>query len=305
MPAKPTVGASQSWALTGRSEWDTPVTLFHKLRGDLPPEPEPTPFDRAHLYFGTASEPMVRAAAKDHLGLHYIGPQNTRRVNRFLPWVHARPDSIVTGDSDKLECLFEEHGLSKPPGDGVLELKTSTAFIRRDQWQPIPDAYHWQVAHQCAVIGCEWGVVAALIGNREFRLVPVVPTLNVRNAVITLCKNFAENYLWPGIAPPVDGSNACSEILAKLYPSDNGESIELSPDQQAWVDAYNMASKQMKEAENMKREAANHIKDLMKDATEATCFGGKFTWREQEVNRKAQAARSYKTRPFRFWPETS
>lgn len=145
-----TIGASASPAIMGENPWDTPLQLYGRLTGELPPKEQ-----TMRMKVGHYLEPTIARLYEDETGRKTDDPgEFTIQRNKDFPWIHSTTDRFVQAFLDT--------------GPGVLEEKAPGAHMA-DEWvEGIPLSAQIQVQHQLAVTGLEWGSVAALIGGQRF-----------------------------------------------------------------------------------------------------------------------------------------
>jgi len=196
------------------------------------------------MYWGTVLEDVVAAEFTRRTGL------KTRRRNAMLqsrkyPFMIANVDRLVVGQRAGLECK-------------------TTGLYAADDWKlGIPEYYYPQVQHYMAVTGYDTWYVAVLIGGQEYRHYKVPRDDGFIKELIE-----AETEFWRRVVeknpPPLDGSEASTQLLNRLYPkAEEGTEIELPLDALALINRYEEACRQEKEIQRIKDEAANKLKDML------------------------------------------
>ena len=140
------LGASDTAAILGLSQWSTPLSVYMQKKGvrsDIP----------ANLaYFGHKLEPVIAQWIRDEhseVG-DVIHGFSARSVE--WPWLAATLDRWAEGDGGQVI---------------PVELKTSSAFSR-DKWADgVPFVYQVQVQAQIAVVGAPYGWLAVLHGGND------------------------------------------------------------------------------------------------------------------------------------------
>lgn len=118
---KGAIGGSQVGTIMGFNPWESPLTCFHKMRGDIPDSVKPN----QRMRLGTLlEEPLMQLFAEEHPDWKVIHQPGTYAHKEFS-YLHANPDGFYV----------DEHGVLH-----LIEVKTS-----RDFWQEIPKAYFAQV----------------------------------------------------------------------------------------------------------------------------------------------------------------
>jgi len=196
------------------------------------------------MYWGTVLEAVVAKEFTRRTGL------KTRRMNAILqsrkhPFMIANVDRLVVGEPAGLECK-------------------TTGLYNADDWHiGIPEYYYPQVQHYMAVTGYDTWYVAVLIGGQEFKYYKVPRDGGFIRELVA-----AESDFWRRVTekvpPPIDGTDASTELLTRLYPeAEEGTEIELPLDALALINQYEDACRQEKEIQRVKNEAANKLKDML------------------------------------------
>ncbi len=164
------------------------------------------------MYWGTLLEPIVAAHYTKRTG------NKVRRVNAVLqhpsePWMRANLDREIVG----------------APDVQILECKTAGMNGARLWKEGVPEYIQLQVMHQLAVTGKQAADVAVLICGQELQVHRIERDEPMIAQLIEL-----ERYFWRfvelDLAPPADGSDSAEVALRALYPSDNGQSLDLVHD---------------------------------------------------------------------------
>lgn len=235
-----TISASKISAILGTSAYDSPMSLFHKIKGNTLND---TTSSKA-AERGTYLEDSVRAWFKDkhpdlvvHPGASFTHPEHHS-------WT-AAPDGIAV---DQTNSAF-----------GV-EVKTSQ-FL--DEWGTagtweVPPYYLAQAVWQMIVCGFRTVYFPVLFGMPfEFRLF-VVRYEDVEHEIQNILDAVEEfeNYLEADIEPDYDGSDATYRTVRELHPLIDGSKQEISYETAA---RYIHASQHEKDA----KEEFNLAKSLL------------------------------------------
>lgn len=147
-----TIGASASPTIMGENKWETPLQLYGRLTGELPPKEQTMAMKMGHRL-----EPVIARLYEDEARRKTIDPgEFTIQRNEEFPWLHTTVDRFTARD------------MGGQPIRGVLEEKAPGGHMA-DEWEDgIPLSVQIQIQHQLAVTGLEWGSAAALIGGQRF-----------------------------------------------------------------------------------------------------------------------------------------
>jgi putative phage-type endonuclease len=268
------IGASEAAAVLGVHPFDTALAVYARKRG-LRPESEATEYMEA----GQRLEPVVADWFRDRMhaqGLHV-------EVDDPGPFtIHVHPT-----DTHLLATVDRFTTMPKVKGDGVLQVKTTSAF-NRQAWEDEPPLYvQVQVQHEMACTAREWGMVVVLIGGQHLHVSAVIPRndkfiAQLRRKLRTFWTRVEE-----GDMP--EPTHADAAVLAQLYPRSNSEVVPLGGLEQVdslLVDTRERIAK-LKEVE---ADCENRIKAALADNEMGVMDGAVYTYRE--VHRKAHAVKA-------------
>jgi putative phage-type endonuclease len=258
------LGASDAAAVLGASPWKSPFKLYCEKIGLVDPSVEET----EAMEWGGLLEPIIAEKYE----------RETRRSlidhGRFTLQVsEERPFLFATLDREILRR--EQH---ETPG--VLEIKT-TGIYRAEEWaEEPPIVYQIQLQHQMAVMGWAWGSLAVLIGGQRFLWTDI--ERNDRFIALLLER---EAEFWARIEkldPPAPDANA-KELLAKLYPRDDGASVSLPPEAVEWDARLRDAKDQIAHWTTVKDDAESLLKGSIGEATYGVLLDGtRYQWKTSD-----------------------
>ena len=250
------LGSSDAGVVAHVSPFKSALELYYEKRGEVPPSAEET----EAMEWGTLLEEPIAQKFSRVTGLK-VRRQPLKRATA-TPFMLASIDRQVLGETAILEC------------------KALNAFTRIDGVLDLPDYIYLQCQHQLEVYGYERLHLALLLGGQRFLTFPVErdqPTIDVLIEI--------EAEFWRrvelGDPPPPDGSDACKDLMKRLYPQDSGKIIALtSDDALATVLALEAARTDLKDAEDRKTAAENWVKFRMEEASVCRIPQyGEITWK--------------------------
>ena len=200
-----------------------------------------------HLRVGKLIEPGLRAIFADETGWECLPiGEHTIYCHPFLEWLGATLDSKV---------LHPEFGLCP------VELK-NVHFFNWSEWKGDglpPLKFAVQVQHQLAVTGASYGFLFGLIGGCEpiVRLIPRDEEF-IDAMIVELGKFWG--YVQRKEMPPVDGSEATSDVLKRVYGRGDGNSTMLPTDAAEWAITRETCSTLIKTLKEIQTTAENNIK---------------------------------------------
>lgn len=261
------LGGSDIAALLGMDRYTSPRELYHDKRGELPEMPVSEGLERAAKW-GHLHEPLIAAEFSRQHGVR------TRRIGLVRhvddPWRLANLDRQVHG------C---------PDGPCLLEIKNRSAWKASD-WGPsgdpegVPDTEALQTHWYLGVTGYRHAHVGVLINGNDDRYYRVERDEDLIGDVVAMATAFWKR-VQDGDPPPVDGSDASTELLAYMWPATEGAEVVLAPGEAGGLLARREALK-AEEADLSARLAAvdNELKAMLGDAEIAVRDGEPvFTWK--------------------------
>lgn len=251
------IGGSDAAAIAGLNRWRSPIAVWLEKTGQIVPE---EPGEAA--YWGTILEDIVAQEFTKRTG------KKVRRRNAILqhpehPFMLANVDRLVVGERAGLEC------------------KISSEY-RKGEWgedgETLPPEYLIQVQHYMAVTGYDSWYLAVLIGGNKFIHFRVDRDQELIDYLIKIESDFWK-LVEDGTPPPMDGSDASSELLNRLYPKSNSEAIELPKSALELIEEREHWAEQEKLMAEKKQEAENKLKQLLGDNEVGWAGERKVTWK--------------------------
>lgn len=194
------VTASKVAAILGVSKWDSPRSLWHKMRGDVEPEAPTKVQSRGHYL-----EPAVLAWFFDQHPEFGRQPCGTF-VHRELAWAAATPDAVAIDTDGKWPTR-------------VLPVEAKTSADDAEWGVPgtdeIPVAYAAQCIWTCHVLGAEKIFVPMLTQRLEFREYIVHYDAALAADIEAKCWAFKQS-LAGDEPPPVDSHPVTYETLKRV-----------------------------------------------------------------------------------------
>lgn len=242
------ITASKVSAILGLSPYDSPLSCWHKMKGNVPLEQETEDHRRGHY-----AEPAILAWWRDehpeHFGFEdhpqYIG---TGDLQRFA----ATPDAFaMLDDPDVDRCL--------------IEAKTARSM---DEWgepgtDEVPAYYLVQVLFQLHLSGIRRAYVP--VWGSWFEMAEYIVDYDevLANGIIGRCHEFWES-LQANDPPPLDNSMATFKTLKALHPAINKDEV-VQLDRDVAVE-FITAKNDLAAAEARSRKANSVVLDLMGSA---------------------------------------
>ncbi|UUI41150.1 YqaJ viral recombinase family protein [Oceanobacillus oncorhynchi] len=238
------IGGSDSSTILGFNAWKSPFELYIDKTSE-----EVQEIDNEAIHWGNVLEDVVAEEFTRRTGKKVRRRNQTFRHPDY-DFMIANIDRDVVGENALLEC------------------KTTNAF-NSDAWEGehIPPAYICQLQHYMAVLDYEKAYIAVLIGGQKFVWKEVDRDDEFIELMIEQEKHFWEEHVLKEIPPEIDGTKSASELLNKMYPEDNGETIMLkSDDAEMLIEAIESIKSEVKEKQSLQKEYENKLKMMVGDA---------------------------------------
>jgi predicted phage-related endonuclease len=302
------VGASESAAVLGDSQWGTARTVFNDKTSDIV-----TDIGTPLMEFGHLAEPLVVSYMENHPELYgFVGeivPSEGLLQSVEWPWLLGTLDrqirtpegALVPLEIKSLGDFVAREWLQADEGGG--EADPFGEGPGRGSRAVVPKKYLVQVQQQMAVTGAEFGYVAAWLGKHRLDLIRVERDDEyIDTYLVGKVGDFWKNNVLAGVAPPL----VQEDDIWAVYPGNRGQQIVATAEilevvgkfREAKVDEKLIKAQlkgQAAKAATAKAPAQERIvglefqiADFMGDATELVHFGSQevvHTLRPQATNR--------------------
>jgi putative phage-type endonuclease len=275
---EPNINASEAGALFGIDQYCTPLMLYHRKLGTIPPEEENNAMRR-----GRWLEPAV------------LGATAEERPDLEI----TQPGLYFDDPALRIGCTPDGFATEKKTGrKGVVQAKTVAAHVWKE-WMTTgelesPLAYELQTMVEAVHTGrADFALLSFMILDYcriDLKIVEVPIVTKTWDAFVKRAKQFWVN-LEKGIAPPVSGDD--SALIKQLYPGEPGAQIDLTgnnmlPELLEKHDelkaALSAARKPLKPLEKDYDAIRTEIKGMMGDAEFALLPGGKCATLKEQTN---------------------
>ncbi len=209
------VTASKVAAILGVSPWESPRSVWHRMRGDLPREEQTTAQSRGHYL-----EPAILAWWRDqHPEYRHVDSQHEYLLD---DWAAATPDALAIWGGSRVDAPEGRERV-------LIEAKSTNSL---DDWgdpgtDAIPDYYlvqvHWQL-HVSGLSRCYVPVIGPRLQFAEY----VVDAMPKYGALLE--KRMREFYdsLSADEPPPLDDSLATFNAVRRVHPDiEAGAEVEI------------------------------------------------------------------------------
>lgn len=262
------IGGSDVAALLGMSKYTSPYELYLDKRGELPEIPRPDSLERAAKW-GHFHEPLIAA---EFARLHDV---RTRRIGLIRhvddPWRLANLDRQVHGCAD---------------GPCLLEIKNRSAY-KAGEWgesgdpDGVPDSEALQTFWYLGVTGYGHAHVGVLINGNDDRYYRVERDEALISDLVAAGRLFWQR-VQDGDPPPVDGSDASTDLLAQLWAgSQDAEKVVSPAEVTPLLDEVEQIKATAGELDARLKLAQNRLRAMLGDREVAIADGESlFTWKQ-------------------------
>ena len=278
------IGSSDAASAVGLNPYQSPLELWMIKTGRDKDLSKSDPNDEeSPTYWGRILEPIVAAHYTRRTG------NRVRKVNAVLqhpdpnfPWMLANIDREVIAANDVQ----------------ILECKTAGINGARFWKEGVPEYVQLQVHHQLAVTGKQAADVAVLLGGQHLEIHRVVRDEGLIRNLVRLEREFW-HHVETDTPPPADGSESADRALRCLYPSDSGQTIDLSDDRALSATFTDLVALRARIAEEEKEEAKlkQRLQEAMGMASGALFETGEVRWKKSKDSVVLDVAQLLKDQP--------
>ncbi len=261
------IGGSDASAICGENRYATQMSVWLDKVGWKVDDT-----DSEAAEWGRRLEPVVREAVAEKTGL-VIEPCSALLAHPEHEWMLANVDGF---------CFSPELG------HGVYEGKTAGVWTGAE-WDDdeVPPGYIIQGQHYLAVTGLDFVCYGVLIGGQRLAVRWVKRDEELIGSLVKLERDF-----WTLVTtetmPEPDGSQACTDVLSKLWDPIPEAAVVLDrADVLAVVRTRELAAADEKDAAARKDAASNQLRLWLASSEVATDADGRplYTWKEEVSSR--------------------
>jgi len=259
------IGSSDAAALLGLNPRKSALALWGEKVGAVDPE---SLEDKEYIEWGNILEEPIANRYAYVTGRRLI--DHGRFAIRFseqYPWMHCTSDREIVPIDER--------------GPGSLSIKNAGAYKSKDWEDEAPLEHQVQLQHELVVHDWKWGSFAVLIGGNKFGWLDMPRNERFCAYLVEKEEEFVDR-VRRGDPPPPDASDSTREVLLRLYPKDNNETVELDfPPEIA--ERRRALKKEEKRVEAELQEIDNQLKAAIGNATIGLfCDGTIFSWKWQQ-----------------------
>lgn len=256
-----TIGGSDAGAICGLNPYASPYSVYADKLKLIPPKE-----DNEAMRQGRDLEEYVAKRFTEETGKK-VRRDNCIIYNSEFPFAHADLDRVVVGEDAGLEC------------------KTANPLQYQNYLDgKYPDHYYAQCMHYMLVTGKPKWYLAVLVFQRGLFIFEIERNEEEIAVLADIEKTFYENCIVNKHEPPVDGEEATTEAINKVFEhSVPGVEVDLGL-YKSDVDLYLELKAQRDEISKLMDDKLNSIKTFMREAERGICGDHKVTWKTQIRN---------------------
>ena len=268
------IGGSDAAVVAGLNQYKSPFTLFLEKTGQIDADDVyETDEDGAFVsgseaaYFGSKDEEAVAAEFALRTKLK-VRRDNRMMAHKDYPWMLANIDRRIVGTNEILEC------------------KTASEYLK-GEWEgdDLPQQYYIQGMHYLAVTGAKAVWFAVKIGGNKFVYKRIERDDEVIADLIAIEKDFWENHVMTGFAPQIDGSDASTNFLAKMFKGEPNSEAYLDGEADELIQELEEAKESKKQIDELVKMYENRLKQKLGDVEVGKASGHLVTWKAVSSNR--------------------
>lgn len=259
------LGASESSTVMGLNPYESEFTLFQRRSGRIPGIE-----DNAQMEWGRRLEDVIAQKFADETGRRVEAGSPVLRGDKAplggwmlqsleYPWLSATPDR------DQRATDWDD--------DGILEIKTASAYAIDDWRDEPPLHYQCQLQHQMLVTGRRRGSLAALVGGQTFVWQDIPRHDRFIAVLVAKTRRFWQR-IQDDEAPLPDDSPSTSATLLTMI--EKGEAVQLPDVVLDWHLAARKAADDEKAAKERKEEYRRKILAVLGTAAYGVLPGAPF-----------------------------
>lgn len=213
-------------ALFGLSPYATEFELFYiKSRGEMT-----AIADNERMKWGRRLEPIIAAGVAEDTGM-YVRPLKEYFRHSDEPRMGSSFDFVAEINNPEIFAKATGVNPDNLKGPGMLEIKNVDGLVYRDKWEEdeAPAHIELQLQHQLEVADLEWGMIVALVGGNDPKIIVRLRDREVGQGLRAKIREFWERVATEDAPEPDYEANA--EFLIKLHQRAGQDILDASTDE--------------------------------------------------------------------------
>ena len=287
------IGGSDIAAILGISPWKTALDVWLDKTGQA----QDALSDAEAVRWGTLLEDVVAREYADRTD------NAVQRINRILrhpknEWAIGNIDRAIVAPGSRVRVAGD--GGTLLGAQGLLEVKTASAY-KAGEWgrdgdeDAVPVHHQAQVMWYLGITGLQWADVAALIGGQRMVIRRIYRDDETIAAMLERASAFWHQHVLKRQPP----EPAKAKDVERLFPADNGETLEATDELLAAYNAAKEAKARMAQAEADYEAATERIKLALGERSALTLNGQPLvTWKASRPTKRTD----WKALVYHHWP---
>lgn len=265
------LGSSDIAAVVGLNKFRSPLDVYQEKAG-LKPGFEGNEF----TYWGTALEPAIANRYAEEEGVELV--ECDTLIHPEHSFALATPDRAIIGQPTLVEIKCSGMRRSNDWGDPGTD-QVPAHYLIQCQWQMM-------VASAVAPAPIEQVHLAALFSGNKYEVYIIQADRQLQNHLLHAADSFWHDHVLAEEPPPIDGSQRSTAWLNEYWVSHDDEIVEAPEEAIIWAEQLKAARSGEEVNKAARREAENHLKDIIGDRAGIVGTGFKVTWKMPKASEK-------------------
>ena len=265
------LGSSDIAAVVGLNRFRSPLDVYQEKTG-LAPGFE----GNEYTYWGSAIEPVIANRYAEEEGVEL--QECDTLVHPDHPFALATPDRAIVGKPVLVEIKCSGMRRSTDWGDPGTD-RVPAHYLIQCQWQML-------VASALAPEPIEQVHLAALFSGNRYEVYIIDADHRLQEHLLRVGGQFWNEHVVLEEPPPIDGSQRSTAWLNEYWVSHDDEIVEAPEKAIIWAEQLKAARAGEELHKEARREAENHIKDIIGDNAGIVGPWGKATWKRSKASKK-------------------
>lgn len=265
------LGSSDIAAVVGLNRFRSPLDVYEEKAG-LKPGFEGNEF----TYWGTAIEPVIADRYEQEEGVELV--ECDTLVHPDHPFALATPDRAVVGQPTLVEIKCSGMRRNADWGDPGTDA-VPPHYLIQCQWQML-------VASAVSPAPIEQVHLAVLFSGNKYEVYIIQTDSKLQEHLLHAADSFWHDHVLAEDPPAIDGSQRSTAWLNEYWVAHDDEIIEATTQGYIWAEQLKAARNGEEIHKAARREAENHLKDLIGDRAGIVGTGFKATWKKPKASEK-------------------
>jgi putative phage-type endonuclease len=229
-----------------------------------------------YTYWGNALEPVIANRYAEEEGVELVECETL--VHPEHNYALATPDRAIVGQPTLVEIKCSGMRRSNDWGEPGSD-KVPPHYLIQCQWQML-------VASALAPQPIEDVHLAALFSGNRYEVYIIKADPELQSYLLSMAGKFWNQHVVTGEPPPIDGSERSTAWLNEYWEQHDDEIAEAPEEAIVWAEQLKAARNGEDVNKAARREAENHLKDIIGDRAGIVGPWGKATWKKPKPGSK-------------------